>query len=631
MSLARKDLKALLRALLAQPGGPGVSADFDGFLSHQLGGGYSGAYVAIIWLDPLPTLIMKAGPSDQILRETESRRHFGSAALDEIRALGLDGCSEPVEVEIDGHDDMWRAMAYSYVGSLTYDELSSFSDFQAIFEDFVAPARQDRRPSAQALRDWLRRLCEQLTRIEAASGDRSQGRAVRAKPLGEYLPQLPWSEGLAAVIESAAAFAPQESALHGFRDWWEDAVGRESLAPFPSYARLHGDLRFANVLVDRTTATVELIDFGNSAEGHVFADLARFECDLLFRVPPPPIETEILRLSSEDRRLRTLECAFSPRPGTLSDPADRENPQLAALRILRETYDSFWQLNSHEGRHKMYLWFLLAEVMKRLMWTGDSFSTPGVRRALLGAIPMLKNAVGGEEAEAAGFAAVSGISRLLSCTALYVPSYGYEATVNRERNAAKIAALREAKASRATVRLLAETGNSFLHFRGQFYPEVESLLESGKLEVVIANPYFLESHGISAAYRDSSKLDDTGIHSLLRQKFAESFAGYESLRGQAGPRIAARVARYGIGATLLITGEEIFFEPYFRSDRSRRHRRLFETFEFRFSALNEHLFRLFNEHFAFHWANSDAFGEESQFRDRYLPFLRSVEEIWQAE
>jgi hypothetical protein len=39
MSLARKDLKALLRALVARRSDPGGPLDFDGFLSHQLGGG----------------------------------------------------------------------------------------------------------------------------------------------------------------------------------------------------------------------------------------------------------------------------------------------------------------------------------------------------------------------------------------------------------------------------------------------------------------------------------------------------------------------------------------------------------------------------------------------------------------
>src|SRR5580704_1641148 len=103
MSLARKDVRALLTALLAQRTDHDISVDLNSFLGHQLGGGYSGSYVAIIWLDQLPTLIMKAGPEDRILRETESRRRFVSPALDEIRTLGLDGCSEPVEIEIDGH------------------------------------------------------------------------------------------------------------------------------------------------------------------------------------------------------------------------------------------------------------------------------------------------------------------------------------------------------------------------------------------------------------------------------------------------------------------------------------------------------------------------------------------------
>jgi hypothetical protein len=215
--LARKDVRSLLSALLAQRTDKSFAIDLSSFLSHRLGGGYSGSYVAIIWLDQLPTLIMKAGPAERILRETESRRRFESEALDDIRSLGLDDCSEPVEIEVDGHDDMWRAMAYAYVGSLSYEDLSSFSDFQAVFEDFVAPARQDRRPSTSALRDWLRRLCEQIKQRELASGAKPKLRGVRAKPLSEYLPRLPWNEGLAAVIESAAAFAPEESALWGFR------------------------------------------------------------------------------------------------------------------------------------------------------------------------------------------------------------------------------------------------------------------------------------------------------------------------------------------------------------------------------------------------------------------------------
>ena len=397
----------------------------------------------------------------------------------------------------------------------------------------------------------------------------------------------------------------------------------------PQYYLLHGDMRFANVLVNRTTADVELIDFGNSVEGHVFRDLARFECDLLLRVVPPPTENEkSLRLSSEDRRMRTLERAFDPQVHIIHDPDDSENPQMAALRILRETYDKYWHISSDEGRRRMYTWFLFAEILKRLMWTGDVFSTLEGRRALLCSVVMLKRAVSNQEIGVPGISSVSGISRLLSCTALYVPSRGYEATVNRERNAAKRTALQRAGSQGATVKVLAETGNSFLHFRGPFYPEVEALLESGRLQVVLANPKFVESHGISVAYKDPSSLDDFEIHPLLKQKFAESFQGYETLRAHSGPKLQIRIARYGIGATLLATDDEIFFEPYFRSDRSRRHRRLFETFELRFSARNDHIRELFDEHFSFFWNNSDPLDIESDHGRRYLTLLADITTIW---
>lgn len=625
--LARKEIRSLLGGLLAKRAPNDAPLDLSNFFIRQLGGGYSGAFVALAWLDSLPTLILKAGPSEDILAETEARRRFDSPALEAIRELGLSDCSDPVEVEIDGHDELWRAMAYTYVGSLSYEDISSFSDFQAIFDDFVSPQRDESRPSGLAVRNWLRRLCEQVASREISQADEIKARGIRAMPLSQYMPRLPWRQGLTAALEAAAAYAPETSDLLGLHEWWEETVGSQSLAAFPNTSLLHGDLRFANVLVNRTTADVELIDFGNSAEGHVFRDLARFECDLLFRVTSPPADNKSLRLSSEDRRIRTLEQAFNSQVGIIRDPDDLDNPQIAALKILRETYDTYWHVSSDEGRHKMYLWFLLAETLKRLMWIGDAFNPVEGRRALLSSVVMLKRAVSDQETGVPEFSSVSEISRLLSCTALYVPTRGFEASVNRGRNSAKIAALQRATSNGTTVKLLAETGNSFLYFRGPFYPEIEGLLEAGRLQVVLANPDFIEAHGISAAYKDPSNLDDLGLHPLLKQKFIESFQGYNTLREIAGSRLQIRIARYGIGATLLATDDEIYFEPYFRSNRNRRHRRLFETFELRFSARNDHVRELFDEHFAFYWNNSDPF--DTSLHDRHLAFLKDVSAMWE--
>jgi hypothetical protein len=157
---------------------------------------------------------------------------------------------------------------------------------------------------------------------------------------------------------------------------------------------------------------------------------------------------------------------------------------------------------------------------------------------------------------------------------------------------------------------------------------VESLVASGSLQAVLVNPDFAESHGISVAYKDPSNLDNSGVHPLLRQKFDESLAGYAALCLRSGDNTAVRVARYGIAATLLITDDEIFFEPYFRSDRRRRHQRMFETFELRFSAVNGHIRELLNEHFNFYWENSDPVEEFIAARDRYRSLMREVRSIW---
>jgi Phosphotransferase enzyme family len=628
--LTRKDIKALLKALLLKQGGsPMITAEnLNGFFCRELGGGYSGSLVALLWLDELPTLILKAGPAAEILAETEARSHFASPALDSIRALGLSDCSEPVEVEVNGRDELWRAMAYTYVGGLTYEDLNNFSDFQAIFEDFLAPPRDESKPSSQALRSWLDRMCEQIKQREPPLGPANRQTGIRAKPLSEFLPSVPWDAGLTAVLQSVAAYAPESADFLSFRDWWEQALDKESMAAFPSKTLLHGDLRFANVLVNRTTAEVELIDFGNSAEGHVFRDLARFECDLLFRITVPRTQTTMPHQSSDDRRIRSLEYAFNPATRQLRDPQDPDNPLLAALEILREVYDKYWNLGSNQGRRRMYQWFLLAEVLKRLMWTEDIFSTVEGRRALLVGASLLRKGIDGRLVEARAFGSVSDLPRLLHCTALYVPIRGHEATVNRQRNADKIRALQQAAASGSKVKLLAETGNSYLHFRGPFYPEVEALVRTGSLQVVLVNPDFSESNGISVAYNDPSSVDTFGVHPLLRQKFDESLAGYAALRSQSKDNVEVRIARYGITTTLLITEDEIFFEPYFRSDRRRRHQRMFETFELRFSAVDGHVHDLLDEHFKFYWSNSDSVAEFIAVRERYKLLMQELRSVW---
>jgi hypothetical protein len=625
--MTERDLKRLLKALL-ETSPQQHPVDPESLLILELSGSFSGAFVALVWVDGLPTLILKAGPSERVLKEVERRRMFAGRfqVLDE---LGLTGCSEPVDVEVDGRDEPWRVMAYPYVGGLTYYEATRYSDFESIFQEFVAPRSDAMHIGAESLQDWALDLFMQIKDQEITDTVSNTAHGVRHRPLASYLPSLPWSEGLSALLCTAAVFVPEGEELLNLREWWVHTSRGHTIAPLPNETMLHGDLRFANVLVNRRGGQVGLVDFGGVGAGHVFRDLARFECDLLVRVTPPgPDTTRALRLYPEERRTTTLERAFSRQFAPPDDPLDPDNTHLKALQILRGVYDGIWHISHHEGGQQMYLWFLMAEILKRLLWTEPVFSGADGRRALLRSVIMLKRAIMGSAPTAPNFAAVSQLSALLGCREVYVPTREYRTRVNKDRNAAKIAALQEAARTGQHVRLIAETGNAYLHFHGPFFPELENLLERGSLSVVLVNPWFVESHGISAAFNDPAKLDEQGMHEWHRTKFMESFWGCQSLSQRAAGRLQVRVARYGLSSTILTTDDVVFFEPYFRSDRTKRYERRFDTFEMRFEPGTEHVRNLLDEHFDFYWRTGTPLDSVMANEEGYRRLLRELQTLW---
>jgi hypothetical protein len=637
--LARRDFRALLRALFEQRDQEGSHQpiNLDSLVVHPLGGGYSRSYVALVWLDGLPTLVVKAGPEDRIRRETQARAEYveeGDEGFKTLKELGLTGCSEPREVDANDREEFWRAMAYRYAGSLTYEGIRRYTDFEVVFNDFVAPRDPADRPSSSQLEDWLKRLFEQVAKRTDSDESSQAPQGIRSKPLAEFLPTLRWEDGLEAVLTTATTFAPQADDLRGFRQWWEDAVQQESLAPYANLTRLHGDLHFNNVFVNRSEASVELIDFELAEKGHVFRDLARFECDLLFRISPPPIETRTLRRSTEERRTQTLELAFGPNfyppdPDPEDERSDPTNPQAAALRLLRRVYDRQWHINNDPGRQRMYLWFLLAEVLKRLLWIGSVFGTEPIRLAMMQSVVMLRRSIQGGTTSAPGFASAAGLSREMGLQAASIPTQGFESVINRDRNDEKVAALRRAASRGETVRLIAETGHSYFYFRGPFFKEIADLLESrGQFQVGLINPYFVESHGVSAAFLQSDKLDEDGLHPQVHEKLGASLAGYQNLKSKARDRLMVKVARYRLNGTVLLTDEHIFFEPYFHSDRNQRWMLSFDTFELRFDGRNEHTRRLFNSEFNFHWANSTPIDEIMKRDQDFKALLRQLTALW---
>jgi hypothetical protein len=576
---------------------PGV--EVENVFAKRLSGGLSGAVVGLAWSDGLPPLIVKLGPARHIRDEHGGRELLAGSnpnvanMVAELRKVGLDGVSEALDVNLGTRSEPFAALVYLYRGSLNPATADEWIDFQAAFEGFV-----EGKYSEVLLRRWLERLAAQV-RIPGG---------VAARPLQKYIPPVGWNEFVTPILNTAAAFLPRREAdeLRGLETWWHKAIGRGNLnAAVPDEGPIHGDFRFANILLEPTTSRVEVIDFGSAHQGHVFYDLAKFECDLLLRITP----------SNEFSRAETL--AAAARNGLVQTNASG-NRQLDALHLLRETYDNRWHFTA--DRFSMYRWFLLAELLKRLRWFEEVFTSCEGRIALLRAILFIKRALSGDTTSVAPFATLAVVDDI-GCVAAYVPA-SMPTEVNRRRNESKHSALHGAK----DVRLLAETGNAFLHCinqKGAFFEDVHSLLKGGgSFRAVIANPYFIEGYGISNAFGAGHRVGH-GIHETLIEKFLQSRRGYDELRRDFGDRIGVRVAKYGLGSSLLLVGSKIFLEPYFYVDRGHRARHQFDTFELELEPPPDAA-RLFQSHFEFHWSQSIPLEHVEANKETFLSTLDSI-------
>ena len=132
-------------------------------------------------------------------------------------------------------------------------------------------------------------------------------------PMERFVPSVQWSRGVNAALHTAAAFVPDGDRLATMEPWWGKTIRRDFIAPWVCHTTLHGDLRFANTLVHKGRPDhVEVFDFGNVHEGHLFFDLAKFECDLLFRVTPSEIhlqDSNVRNWSAEELRGETIGAA----------------------------------------------------------------------------------------------------------------------------------------------------------------------------------------------------------------------------------------------------------------------------------------------------------------------------------
>ena len=281
----------------------------------------------------------------------------------------------------------------------------------------------------------------------------------------------------------------------------------------------------------------------------------------------------------------------------------------------------------------MYRWFLLAEVLKRFNWREPVLRVPREEWLCCGPVLLLRGALEGEghppAPAVAGLSAIATVALRLGCRAAYVPTRTDFAAVNEERNRAKIGAIQRATERHGTVQLIAETGSSFLRVVRPFFSSLRQfLVERGKLQIVLANPSFVEAHGISAAYLEQKQLS-AGIHPRFAQKHREAFVDGLAELTNVG-NVELRLAHYGLSATLLITDEVIFYEPYFRNDRRLREKEmLFDTFELRLEAdPGSRIREIVKEHFDFFWTHADTPQKFASLGPEYRRILDELMRLW---
>ncbi|MCL1808823.1 MAG: hypothetical protein FWG42_03530 [Clostridiales bacterium] len=183
------------------------------------------------------------------------------------------------------------------------------------------------------------------------------------------------------------------------------------------------------------------------------------------------------------------------------------------------------------------------------------------------------------------------LSGTLGCTHIWTPTRGNEHQENDDRNKKKLSVIGES--SGTTIRLLAQSGYSYLCPRGVFFEKVEAHLKQGGTFNVLISNLFAGDCALS------------GKEAYHRQaKYNMSLAGYYELKEEFNEQINLRTISFDPIATILITNAYCFYEPYTHI-LSEREKLLFVSFEMLFDKnAAEHGYLLMKKYFSHLYKNA---------------------------
>lgn len=221
--------------------------------------------------------------------------------------------------------------------------------------------------------------------------------------------------------------------------------------------------------------------------------------------------------------------------------------------------------------------------------------------------------------------------------------YGYEKLYLPQTNSLRSAAKNEAIRNSRNIRLLAKTGNSFLGNVGNRYRDVmiESVLGGASVRLLLLNPWsvgaMLSAFGESSVNEQymsflmhekpsQEALADYMNTDWYRIKLKDVLAGYENLIKER-PEIELRFVDTEVAASVLITDDCCFYEPYSNYCKSDRMQKKVSTFEMQIARDND-LYEASLEYFELMWNAAVRYTEfkehETMYRTRLANYIDAL-------
>lgn len=383
-----RQFDAWFRAFREQSLAPAALGDGEGW-AKALGGGRSGATAALFLTTnetaetggAAESIVLKWDELSKVLAEAEARRGRidQSGNVDYLRTRGASHIAVRMHPR---RRKLFGIIAYKYEGARSPRDVNNVTDFEKLLQVWNA--------TGGGVGDRTLRIVFENTVEYFRPKDSSADAATAPSVATRALPDLKRDEYIkkAKPFLRKAGLDPEVLGL--VETWWLAVVEKQMTPAFPDSRLVHGDPRFANILVDLASNKVTLIDFGAGDSGrHIFHDLARFEVDLVCRTTAPTAD----RGEEVDHRMGLI-----LREGSVetSEPAD---PRFRPVEIWRGVRNEIFpgiSLIPGSGVRQLYALFLVNELLRRIKWhsEGNDDSEVGATAAeLIGAIRIVLRAV----------------------------------------------------------------------------------------------------------------------------------------------------------------------------------------------------------------------------------------------